>query len=676
MKFNKKLVALLIVAILNISLFAKEEISINFKDLEIEDLVKITSKVIEKNILITTKVKGKVEFISNKPIYKEDLLNLTVFVLESKGYTIVDNEGILRIIRLSDAAKYNTPVYSNSKKFQEFMMLTEVFHVENYNADYVSSKIRHLISKSAKLVTDKESNTIILTDFPANIKTIKKVISLIAQDGQKAIEIIDLVNIQGSTILTDLKNVAKAVFNEKIEKEKVSILLNKDTNAIMFVGKKENVDFLVDYLKDIDHKGSLVEKVVDVVYLKNAESKNVVKTLNGIIAQKVYKDKNLKPFASTDDEANSIILMGPKDEIKYFKELIEKLDKDRMQVYVTAKIMEVSQLGIKNVGLKYGLNAGTVSGSGLFTMAAELGGMSGSNIILPSGFELDYGAITKTTTTKDSNGNDVTTTSDSTLTKALALGTTINLLENNDALEIVSEPSILCINNKESSIYIGTTKSIQMGTSTDKNGNATPKLERADIGLTLKVKPRISSGNKVSLEISTKVEDVSNKQTNSQPDSNKKELSTTAIVNSGEAVILGGYTKYKAQEIVDKVPLLGDIPLLGNLFRNTVDGKDKINLVIIVTPYVIPKSKDLTYIRDQLTQLKMLEDKYTKDTVLELEKQKLQYALEDEKRKEELEEVLDEQKELQEETLEKEEGKDQLSAEEKHKAYVKKIMGL
>lgn len=651
----------------------KEEININFKDLEIEDFLKITTKILGKNVLFTTNIRGKVDFVSNKPVYKEDLLNIANYVLESKGYTIVDNEDILRVVRLSDAAKYNVPVYNNSKDINEFNMVTEVFNIDFENVDYISSKIRHLISKSAKLVTDKESNAIVLTDFPSNIDTIKQIISYIAKDSKKSIEIIKLQNLQGAAVVGDLKAVAKSVFNERVEKEKVDILLNKDTNSIMFVGKKSNVDFLTKYLKNIDKNGSLIEKVVDVIYLKNAESKNVVKILNGVIAQKVYKDKNEKPFASADEESNSIILMGPKDEISYFKKLVDELDTDRLQVYVTARIMEVSNNGIRNVGFKYGLNAGTVSGSGIFTMAAELGGMSGSNLILPSGFELDFGKATETTTTID--GVTTTTTGDSKISEALALGTTINLLENNDALEIISEPSILCLNNKESSIYIGTTKSIQMGTSTDKNGNATPKLERADIGLTLKVKPRISSENKVILDISTKVEDVSNKQTNSQPDSNKKELQTTAIVNTGESVILGGYTKHKEQKIVDKVPFFGDIPIIGNLFKNKVSGTDKINLVIIVTPYIVPKTKDLTYIRNQLTQLKLLEDKYTKDTLLRLEKQKLQYDMEDKQREEKFEELLEDRKDFEEEYNQKEKEA-QKTANQKHQEYVNKVFGL
>jgi general secretion pathway protein D len=680
MKLNKIVSTALIATLLSVNIQAKELISLNINDLEIMDFVKLTSKVIGKNILIDQEIKGKVKFEQNKPLYKEDVINILMYVLEDKGFTIIDNDGILRLVKLSNVAKHNTPVFHNTKGLTNYQMVTEVFTVEYSNVDYVASKIKHLISRNAKLVTDKNSNSIVITDFVSNIDTIKKVINLIVKDSKKEIQIVELNNLKGASVLADLKNVAKTVFNEKVEKEKVDILLNKDTNSIMFVGKKDNVHFLVEYLNEIEKKGSLVEKVVEVISLQNAESKNIFKIVNGIVAKKAYKDKNNRPFVSTDDEANSIILMGPKEEILYLTKLIEKLDIDRLQVYVKARIMEVSELGIRNVGLRYGLNAGRATNSGIFTMAAELGGMSGANLILPTGFDLDFGEATTTTTT--TNGVTTTTSGNSKIKEALALGTTINLLENNDALDIVSEPSILCINNKESSIFIGVNKSIQVGTSTDKSGNATPKLERADIGLSLKVKPRISSKNKVILDISTKIEEVSSKQTNAQPDSDKKELQTTAIVNTGESVILGGYIKNKEQKIIDKVPFFGDIPVLGNLFKNRVRAKDKINLVIVVTPYIVPKTKDLTYIRNQLTQLKFLEEKYTKDTILRLEERNLVTSKENLDRDKKLLEVKEEQEEFKEEIKEFEEDNKVyietgvVNKEESHHDKIKEMFGI
>jgi general secretion pathway protein D len=621
MRLNKIIVSFFITIFLSINVFANEQINMNFKDLEIKEFAKIVSKILDKNILFTVAIKGKVDFESNKPVYTDDLLNILIYVLESKGYTVLDNEGILRIIRLSDAAKYNTPVYNNAKNITTYQMVTEVFNIEHSNVDYVSSKVRHLISKSAKLVTDKESNAIVLTDFPSNIKTVKQVISMVARDAKKSIEIVELKNLQGSVILADLKNVAKTIFNEKIEKEKVEVLLNKDTNAIMFVGKKKNVDYLVNYLKGIDEKGSLVEKSVEVVYLKNAESKSVIKILNGVIGQKVYKDKKNKPFASTDDESNSIILMGPKDEIKYFAKLIKKLDVDRAQVYVQARIIEVNEGKIDNLGVQYGLS--NLSIGGLISMASKLQEKN-ENV----------NAVTGTTTYVDAPF----TLDAKTISNGLAMGATINLLKGNQAVDIVSEPSLLCINNKESSIYVGETKTYQTGSTTTTGGNTNNAYKREDVGLTLKVKPRISNGEKVSLDISVVIEDAK-ETTGTNPDTSKKDIKTTAIVNNGESIILGGYIKSTKDEIVDKVPLLGDVPVLGTLFRNTKEVNSRINLVMIITPYIIPTTSDISSIRTHLADLNVLEDKYAKDLALRLEKRKLQIKKEDKQRVENIEDI-------------------------------------
>jgi general secretion pathway protein D len=187
----------------------------------------------------------------------------------------------------------------------------------------------------------------------------------------------------------------------------------------------------------------------------------------------------------------------------------------------------------------------------------------------------------------------------------------------------VSEPSILCINNKESSIYVGETRSIKTGSTTTSGGTTQDTYKREDIGLTLKVKPRISNGNKVLLELQTILEDVAQSTTNSQPDTSKKQIVTTAIVNNGENIILGGYIKNKKEKTTDKVPFWGDIPILGSLFRSNKEINDKINLVIIVTPYIVPKSKDLTFVREQLAKLKILEEKYTQDEIVRLKQLQL-----------------------------------------------------
>ncbi|MCD4759055.1 MAG: hypothetical protein K8R39_12345 [Arcobacteraceae bacterium] len=448
---------LLVVAILfQLNLFANQEVKINFKNLDTENLIKITSKIVQKDILITSKVEGKVQYISNKPINKKNILDILRYDLQSKGFSLLIRDDIFLVVKDGNLLKY-------------------------------------------------------------------------------------------------------------------------------------------------DKKLSLNTPRVEVLPIKNVDSKLIVQIVKDIITNQKTKDK---PYLSLDEQNNRVVIYGLEEDIDTITQIIKQLDTPQQQVYVEAKIIEISETKTQNIGLEYGLNGFYSTGSSLNTFASSLNSLGGVTPL--SLAELSsYGY------------------SPAILKSSIALGATINLLKENKALEVVSEPSILCINNKESSIYVGETRSIPTGTTV--GTTTTTNYEREDIGLRLTIKPRLSSNDKVTLDIKTIIEDVKlSTTTNSVPDTNKKEVLTTAIVSNGENVIIGGLIKNKLETSEYKVPLLGDIPLLGNLFKSNYDYDDKINLVIIVTPYIVPKSKDLTYIAQQLSQLKNIENNYTKELEKKLTQNKLE----------------------------------------------------
>lgn len=660
MRFIKEFLA---VILFTVFLQADDKINIDFKDLNIMELIKVTSKILNKNILITQDIKGKVDYISNKPVSKNELIKILIFVLESKGYTLVNNENILRVVKLDDGIKSNVPIVNSfTKEKQDYnQMQTEIFKVHNVNVDYIASKVKHLISKNAKLVSNLDSNTLALTDFADNIKTVKNVITMMTQGVKKYLEIIELHNIQALDAKKNIDAIAKSIFNEKIETEKTNIIVNKESNSLVIIGSKINVNYLKKYIQKIDSKDSLLKRVVEVIPLKNVEAKNVIKILNDIISKKKYLDPNAKPLSSVDEESNSIVIMGLLNEIEYIKTLISKLDKEKAQVYVQAKIIEVSDSLLNQVGIKYGILGGSSGKNGLSTFASNLNG--GSSIAFtPS----DIGLVIPT------------------IASGLALGASISLLNQDGALDIVSEPSILAINNKESSIYVGETISIKTSSSVTDGGTTKENFKREDVGLTLKVKPRVSNDNKVTLEINTILEDVKTTITNSgNADTTKKEIQTTAIVKNGESVILGGLIEDKEESTEDKVPGVSEVPVVGRLFTHNNANIRKRSLVIIVTPYIIPKSKDLTYVRNKLSQLKLLEDKYLKDSLIRLKEKQIKNlksknayeikikALEDEYKKVKKEES----KILEKQVVIKENKNKQLYIQNEHKKRVAEIFG-
>lgn len=638
---------ILLVGIFVFNLSAEEKMNINFKDLKIMDLVKVTSKIIDKNILITEDIKGNVDFISNKPVDKDELIKILGFVLENKGYSLVQSDEILRIVKLNESASSNVPVTNGNPKDDLYWMVTEVFTVKDADVDYVASKIRHLISKDAKMVTNKDSNALVITDFKDNIATVKQVVTIMTSGANKDTVVVELKNIDATEAKKNLDAIAKSKFNDKVETQKISIVDNKDNNSLVIIGEKANINYLARYIKSVDSDGSLIKKESKVYSLKNVEAINVIKILDSIIGKKTYADPNRKPLVSVDEESNAIVVMGPADELEYISKLVEELDKEKAQVYVQARIIEVNDELVNNIGVQYGIFGGTAGSNGLATFSSSL-----NKGTIPS-FEIPGLVIPD-------------------IKSGLALGASLNLLKQNGALDVVSEPSILAVNNKESSIYVGEKISIKTSSTETTSGNDRINYQREDVGLTLKVKPRISSESKVTLEISALLEGIKSTQTVSgNADTLKKEIKTTAILNNGESVIIGGLIENKNESTVQKVPVLGDIPLVGSLFTNDSTTTKKNNLVVIITPYMIPKAKDITYVRNQLADLKAMEDKYLEDSLIRLKEEAIKKKIDTKKREDKLKNLNTQLKDLNEASANNKE----IDEKTEHEKRVKEILG-
>ena len=494
-----------------------DKININFKDLKISDFIMITSKIINKNILFTDKIEGTMDFIPNKEVSKSDLLKILDLVLEEKGYVLIDEKNILRVVK--------------------------------------SSMI--------------EKDTLII-----------KLNNLKASEAKKKIDLISAMK-----------------FNK--EEQKIAIIEDENNNSLTLLGQKKDLKFLSDYIRTIDNTNISNKKDIKIFPLKNVEASTVVKILEEIINKKEFITPNDKPLFSIDNESNSIVIMGFSEEISLIDELIKELDKEKTQVYVQARIIEVNDELVNQIGVSYGIFGARASNNVLSSFSSSL-----NNADIPA-LSIEGLKIPD-------------------LTSGLALGASLNLLKQNGALDIVSEPSILAINNKESSIYVGETISIKVSSSVTDGGTIKENYEREDVGLTLKVKPRISNDTKVTLEIEAILEGVKTTQTISgNADTSKKQIKTTTILNNGESVIIGGLIENKIESTNQKVPVLGDIPLFGELFKNNINNSKKNNLVIIVTPYLIPKTKDITFVRNKLSELKNLEDKYLADSLVRLKEQAL-----------------------------------------------------
>ena len=631
MKFNK--LALGLILALGMQAHA-EKVDLKFNNLNISDFIKMVAKVTGKNILIDGEIKGKINFVSNKPIEKSELIPLATAILETKRMTLVNKGSYYIVIKSATAPGEGVPV-SSSVLGGDGTMRTVVFQLSNVNAAVIRTKIKPLLHKSAKIISFKKNNLLAITAYPHTLKSVKALIDKIENKQAKKSKIIRLKNARVKDVYANVQNMSKALFPQDIISEKISVMQDISSNAIILVGKQRNIQQLERYIEQLDLKGEGNIQKMHVIPLNNSNVEEMEKILTKIVPQ-MTGASNLAPGApigkggkplpkaviASDIERNALIVLASTEQYQNIYDTVQQLDVEKSQVYIQAKIVEVNTNLAENIGLKYGFNGGSITSNGLFSLAGNAGA---APLALSSSL---LGFLNNTTTQFDNNGNAFTSNSrafefDSGISKVFSLGAQLDLLKQNGAAQILSKPSVLSTNNKESSIYVGRTQSIltQAQQSTQGASSVINNYSREDIGITLKVKPRLSSNNKVSLEIETTIEDIlpGSGTSADRPTTTKRSVKTNAIVNHAETIILGGLIKSADGKSISKIPILGDIPIIGRLFTSKGNSGSKVNVVIYITPYIIKKSSDLSSLRQHLDELESIQQQYNKIIFEELE---------------------------------------------------------
>jgi general secretion pathway protein D len=593
----------------------EETVNVNFRNLDIKDFVEMVSKITHKNILINTPLKGKINFVSTQPIKKSSLIPLANAILANKGFTLVEQGDFMQVVKASEAAGMGLAV---DDKVSGNTLKTVLFKLKTSNAAVIRAKIKPLLHKNAKVVSFKNNNVLSITAYPRTLKSIKKIIDSVEGAGRKGSTVIKLKYAVAKAVHGNAVKMAGQLFPKTIPGEKVDVLKDDSTNSIILVGKRENVNKMIRYIKQLDQKGDDVEQKMYVIALKNSNVEDMEKILsklvsqmNGMTSRAAKKGvKVKKAMVVGDAERNALIVLATGEQIKNIRKVIRSIDVEKPQVYIVAKIVEIKTGLASRIGIKYGFEGGKITSRGLFSLAGSTGASS-----LTLGSKL-LGFLQTETTTGDSTTTNNKFSFDSNIKELFALGATVDLLKSNGAANIMSEPSVLCTNNQESEIYVGETRSILTSSTAGDNKNDVVRnnYSREDIGITLKVKPRLSSRNKVTLTVDAIIEDVDlgSSTSTDRPTTTKRKVSTNAIVSNGQTIILGGLIKNSAGKSISKVPILGDIPLLGELFKSTAKDESGVNVVIYITPYIVRRSSDLVKLKKALGELSAIQSKYNR----------------------------------------------------------------
>jgi general secretion pathway protein D len=587
-------------------------VTLNLKDAEINALVESMSVLTGKNFIVDPRVKGRVTIISSKPMDERELYEVFLAVLGVHGFAAVPSGNVIKIVPAAGAKQESIPTVDRQKGIEPDQIVTRVIQVQNVSAAQVVPILRPLIPPQGHLAAYTPTNVLIISDTAANVERIASIIARVDLASNEEVEIVPLRHASATDIvrvLTSLEQGRARADPAAAAGTPPRLVADERTNSILLSGDKASrlrLRTLISHLDTpVDSGGN-----TQVVYLRYAKAKDLVAVLQGVTKSLSSEAARNAPMSGgqsgappggsssgaaslvdiqADEATNSLVITAPPELIRSLRSVIAQLDVRRAQVLVEAVIAEISAEKTAELGVQWvvgtnnavgftNFDAGTSSLANIIGLAvkAESGDLTTlSTELIPQGLHLGVGDFT--------SGNP--------------FGALISALAKDADTNVLSTPTVVTLDNEEAEIIVGQNVPFVTGNYTTTTsggsdssvGNPFQTIQRDDVGIKLKVKPQINEGNAVKLEISQEVSAVvpSANASTQGPTTNKRSIKTKVLVENGQVLVLGGLIDDKLDESAQKVPLLGDVPLLGNLFRYRNTSKLKRNLMIFLHPVIL-----------------------------------------------------------------------------------------
>lgn len=602
-----------------------ENVTLNFSDADLSAVVNSVSQITGKNFIIDPRVKGKVTVISSKPLNEDEVYNVFLSILSVHGFATVPTKNAIKIIP-DAAAKQDSAPFVNSSYPDNDQLVTQVIGIENVNATQLVPILRPLVAQQGHLAAYAETNVLIVSDRASNIKRVIQIIKQVDQKTDEELEFVKLEHAFAAEVVR-LLSALSTTDAAKTAGAAPSIRFSADerTNSILLGGEK---NLRMKYRSIITQLDQPVESTgnIHVVYLRYANAENIAKIMGSVgkdvlNAQKKNADVSKSSGETTlniqaDDVSNALVITAPMSIFKSLRSVIQQLDIPRAQVHIEAIIAEVSMNASNELGVQWLIDDTSSNGPALVT---NLGGTGPSITNLAAGISSGTGA---------SLGEGLSLALGRIGESSLDFVTLIRALSGDSDNNLLSTPSIVTLDNQQAEIIVGNNVPFITGeytTSTSGASSSNPfrTVERKDVGISLKVKPQINEGNTITMEIEQEVSNLDGASTGVDVITSKRSLKTMVQLQDGELLILGGLIDDTLVERQQKVPGLGDIPILGALFRSSTMEKTKRNLMIFLRASIIKdpeKARNLSYkkynsLRDY--QLMRAEEKDNNPPVLE-----------------------------------------------------------
>lgn len=585
--------------------------TLNLKDADIQALIATVSEITGKNFIVAPNVQGKITVISARPMKPDEIYDVFLSVLRVHGFAAVPSGSMIKIVPEAMAQQDGSSSIDRSRSPSADELVTQIVPVKHVSAAELVPILRPLMPQGGQLIAHAASNSLVVSDREGNVKRLVEIIHRIDTTSDAQVEVIPLAHANAAEMARTLTTLADDK-TAQANGEATRVFADTRTNSILLAGAKNGrlkMRALIAHLDTPMSGGGDTQ----VIYLHYANAKDLVpilqgvaSTLSGIAPPTAAKAGDAATGGGASPatiqahvETNALVISAPPAIYRSLEAVVRQLDIRRNQVLIEAVIAEVSDQTASELGVQWQLPAGDrIIGGTNFTSNNS----PGNNILTASrnptgignGFNLGY--IASTLTLSDGS-------------KILGLGALVSALRGDGKSNILSTPSILTLDNQEAEIKVAQEVPFLTGQYTPASpttggaiSNPFQTIQRKDVGLILKVKPQINEGDSVRLDIHQEVSSLAPTVTGAVDlITNKRELTTSVLVKDDSLLVLGGLIDNQLKDNVQKVPALGDIPLLGNLFRYRTNNRTKSDLMVFLHPKIL---------RDPATEAAVSSEKY------------------------------------------------------------------
>ena len=596
---------LIFTVLLSLSLAAQDQ-NIFYKDADIKTFAQDIALLTDKTIILDPRVKGVISIYSDAPLDSESIWEVFISTMEVQGYNVLKDGDIYRVI----------PSQEGIKNFTEDGNLqgsidSEVIKLRFSSAKDIVNAVKPIVGVRSYIVALNNDREVLIADDEDNIRRVKDIIRTLDSELDTSISEFKLKNLSAIEALR-LINSLKSDPNTRFDK--LAVATFQGSNKLIFSGPLEIVTRAKRVISQLDLDNNLNENT-KVIYLNYSKAEDILKILKDV-SSSFNQEQNIdyKTVITSHEETNSIVIRSNPQTIKTLSSIVKQLDIRRPQVFVEAIIVEISDESAKALGVDT-----IYSGDSTDNIPVAL-------TRFPSTNSPDLLALAASAD-DDSNLGASTSAASSLLgTRGLVAGVgnlidgednfamLLSVLREDQNSNILSTPSAVVMDNEEASLLVGQEIPVTTGESLGTN-NLTPfrTTSREEIGIKLEVKPQINEADSVALFIRQEVSSIAGSQLPNSSDliTNKREIETTVLADNGEILVLGGLISEDVQESVNKVPLLGDLPIIGALFRSSAMSVQEKNLMIFLRPTILRDSittKDLSQEKFNLIRAKQLLD--------------------------------------------------------------------